>query len=310
MRLRIQANHEIVEAADDGIFAGGEFVEFWIFEDEIALAHGAFHLNDAVAHHAAEAGAGFGLVDVLLDGRVHHAAEEESGIVAACAPFGLFHSVDFLHVLDAFAIPLIVEGREVVHGALPLLVDVRVATLAGLGFQEIVGGDVVAVFGLHGAGEEFAVGAVALLIHGGRGDGGIADAVGIFPGDGADPPGGGGDAREYERNRSEPNASLKEACVQQSARGEPGGGKKENADKAESNVGVEPDFETMRRADFDEDDAERAAGEEEEPAETREPGFLGETFKKKEENANDGKDAQTGVKKYGDGIRNVGGGKG
>jgi len=39
-------------AADDGIFAGGEFVELRIFEDEIALAHGAFHLNDAVAHHA------------------------------------------------------------------------------------------------------------------------------------------------------------------------------------------------------------------------------------------------------------------
>src|SRR5258708_5423563 len=65
----------------------------------------------------------------------------------------------------------------------------------------------------------------------------------------------------------------------------------------------------MRRADFDEDDAECAAGEDEEPAETCEPGFLGETFKKKEENANSGKDAQSGVKKDGDGVRNVGGGK-
>src|SRR4029077_7340033 len=175
MRLGIQADHEIVQAADDGIFAGGEFVEFWIFEDEITLAHGAFHLNDAVAHHATEAGAGFGLVDVLLDRRIHHAAEEESGIVAAGAPFGLFDAVDFLHVLDAFAIPLIVEGREVMHGALPLLVNVGVAAFAGLGIEEVVGGDVVAVFGLDGAGEEFAVGAVAFLIHGGGSEGGIVD---------------------------------------------------------------------------------------------------------------------------------------
>src|SRR6202795_2843018 len=203
MRLWIQADHEIVQAADHGIFAGGEFVELRIFEDEIALAHGAFHLNDAVAHHATEAGAGFGLVDVLLDGRVHHAAEEQGGIVAAGAPFGLFYAVDFLHVLDAFAIPLIVEGGEVVHGALPLLVDVGVAALAGLGFQEIVGGDVFAVFGLHGAGKKFAAGAVAFLIHGGGGDGGIVDTVGISPGDGADPPGTGGDARDEECDRGE-----------------------------------------------------------------------------------------------------------
>src|SRR6266403_5453935 len=198
MRLRVQANHEIVQAANDGIFAGGKFVELRIFENEITLAHGAFHLNDAVAHHATEAGAGFGLVDVLLDGRVHHAAEEQGGIVAAGAPFGLFYAVDFLHVFDAFAIPLIVEGREVVHGALPLLVNVGVAALAGLGFQKVVGGDVVAVFGLNGTREEFTAGTVAFLIHGGGGDGGVVDAVGIFPGDGAGPPGSDGNCEREE----------------------------------------------------------------------------------------------------------------
>src|SRR5258708_35691316 len=185
MRLRVQANHEIVEAANDEIFAGGKFVELRIFENEIALAHRAFYLNDAVAHHAAEACAGFRLVNVLLDGRVHHAAEEQGGIVAAGAPFGLLHAVNFLHVLDAFAIPLIVERREVVHGALPLLVNVGVAALAGLRFQEVVGRDVVAVFGLDGAGEEFTAGTVAFLIHGGGGGGGGVDAGGIFPGGGA-----------------------------------------------------------------------------------------------------------------------------
>ena len=61
MRLWIQADHEIVQAADDGIFTGGEFMEFGIFENEIALAHGAFYLDDAVAHHATEARAGIAI---------------------------------------------------------------------------------------------------------------------------------------------------------------------------------------------------------------------------------------------------------
>src|SRR6266481_4160948 len=291
MRLRVQANHEIVQAANDGIFAGGKFVELRIFENEIALAHRAFYLNDAVAHHAAEACAGFRLVDVLLDGRVHHAAEEESGIVAASAPLGLLYAVDFLHVFDAFAIPLIVKRREVVHGALPLLVNVGVAALASLGFQKVVGGDVVAVFSLDGTGEEFAAGTVAFLIHGGGSERGIVDAVGIFPDDGAGPPGADGNAGDQERERGEAEGLLQESGVEPITGGEPGRGEEENADEAESDVGVEPEFEAMRRPDFDEDDAECAAGQEEEPAETCEPGFLGETFKKKEENANGGKDA-------------------
>src|SRR6266849_5319201 len=111
-----------------------------------------------------------------------------------------------------------------VHGALPLLVDVGVATLAGLGFEEVIGGDVVAVFGLDGTGEKFTVGAVAFLIHGGGSDGGIADAVGILPGDGADPPGGGGDACEEERDRREAEELSKEARVEPVARAEPRGG--------------------------------------------------------------------------------------
>src|SRR6266849_9258731 len=100
-----------------------------------------------------------------------------------------------------------------VHGALPLLVDVGVATLAGLGFEEVIGGDVVAVFGLDGTGEKFTVGAVAFLIHGGWSDGRIVDAVGIFPGDGADPPGAGGDARDQECDSGEAEGLLEEVGV-------------------------------------------------------------------------------------------------
>jgi len=95
-----------LQAANDGMFAGGKFVELRIFENEIALAHGAFHLNDAVAHHATEAGAGFGLVDVCWMGVSIMPLKRRAGIVAAGRTLGLLNAVDFLHVLDAFAIPL------------------------------------------------------------------------------------------------------------------------------------------------------------------------------------------------------------
>src|SRR5256886_15029689 len=60
---------------------------------------------------------------------------EQRGIVAAGAPLRGLYAGDVLHVFDTLAIPLIVEGREVVHRTVPLGVNVRVATLAGVRFQ-------------------------------------------------------------------------------------------------------------------------------------------------------------------------------
>src|SRR5260370_15639063 len=89
--------------------------------------------------------------------------------MAARAPFGRLHAIDFLHVLNALAIPLIVEGRKMMHGALPLLVNVRVAAFAGLRLQKIVGRNVFSVDGLRRAGKEFSVRTVAFVFHrGGR----------------------------------------------------------------------------------------------------------------------------------------------
>src|SRR2546430_12795188 len=53
----------------------------------------------------------------------------------------------------SLAIPLIVEGREVVHRTVPLGVNVRVATLAGVRFHEILRGYVDVVNGLRGTGD-------------------------------------------------------------------------------------------------------------------------------------------------------------
>src|SRR5262249_13687739 len=143
VRLRIDFDHEVVQRAHHRVFAGGEVVQLGGFEDEGALTHGALHVDDAVAHHAAQAGLhGRGGVLNLANGRVEHPAEEQSGIVAAGAPFGSFYTSNVLHVFDAFAVPLIVEGREVVGRAVPLPVYVAVAALAGLRLHEVFCGDV------------------------------------------------------------------------------------------------------------------------------------------------------------------------
>lgn len=66
----------------------------------------------------------------------------------------------------------------------------------------------------------------------------------------------------------------------------------------------------MRRAYFDENDAESAAGKEKEPAETSEQRFVVEAAKKKKEDANSDEDPESGVKQDGDCVRDIGGWKG
>ena len=193
MRFRIEANDKIVQLADEKIFAGGEFMELRIFQEEIALAHGALHFHDAVAHQAAKAGARFRAVNDLLDGRIEEAAVKQRGIVAAGAPLGGTNAGDILHVLDTLAVPLIVEGREMVHRAVPLLVNVRMAALASVGFHEVLGGNVATMFSLRGTGEEFSLGAVAFAVHGFRGHQRIGNVIRVLPGDLAGPPCAGGD---------------------------------------------------------------------------------------------------------------------
>src|SRR5258708_39730380 len=101
--------------------------------------------------------------------------------MAAGAPFRRAHSGYVLHVLDALAIPLIVERREMMRGAGPLLVNVRVAALAGLRLHEIFRGNVAAIFGLRGAGEKLALRSVAFAVHGRSRHSRVRDAVLVLP---------------------------------------------------------------------------------------------------------------------------------
>src|SRR6516164_2887621 len=74
-----------------------------------------------------------------------------------------------------------------VRGALPLLVDVRVAALATLRFHEIAGGNLAVMKGLRGAGEEGTGRAVAFVVHGGGSYRGVFNTMAALPGHFAKP---------------------------------------------------------------------------------------------------------------------------
>src|SRR5258708_24891329 len=121
----------------DRILARRQFVASRIFEKVGALSHRAFHLHDAVAHQAAETGWRLGAIDDLIDGCIEHAAKEKSRIVAAGTPLGGADPGDLLHVLNALAVPLIIEGRKMMRGAIPLTIHVFMAAFASLRLHEV-----------------------------------------------------------------------------------------------------------------------------------------------------------------------------
>src|ERR1700689_5173301 len=158
-----------------------------VLELEISLTHRAFHSCDRMAHHAAEAGLARGRIFNFADRTVKHAAVEQRGIVASGAPLRRFYSDGVLHVLEALAIPSIVEGRKMVRRTLPFLVNVCVAALAGIGFGKIIRGNLPAVGRLGGTRKKRTARAIAFAVHGSRRDRRILDPVTAFPGSGPYP---------------------------------------------------------------------------------------------------------------------------
>src|SRR2546425_2391370 len=71
-------------------------MELRIFQEEITLAHGAFHFHNAVAHQASEPGARLRAVDDLLDRSIEKTTVKQGGVVAAGAPLGGAHAGDIL----------------------------------------------------------------------------------------------------------------------------------------------------------------------------------------------------------------------
>src|SRR5260370_2809392 len=95
--------------AHEWVLAGCHLVQLWIFEIKGSLAHGALHVSNRVAHHAAKSGLRFRTMHDLLDRRIHQSAVQHSMIMASAAPFRRLGAHTVLHVLDTLAIPLIVE---------------------------------------------------------------------------------------------------------------------------------------------------------------------------------------------------------
>src|ERR1700736_3379181 len=107
------------------------------------------------------------------------------------------------------------------RGALPLFVNIGVATFTSLRLQEIVGRNVIPVFGLHGTWEKLAVRTVAFLRHALRSDFWIFDVEAIFPGNISQPPGTCSNRRKHKQQRSEAKGALQLRNAQQTAVSEP-----------------------------------------------------------------------------------------
>src|SRR5579863_6929901 len=140
-------------------------MQLGVFEIEISLPHTALHVGDRVAHHATKSGLRLGTVHDLLYRRIHQSTVKHGGIVASAAPFGGFGTDRVLHVLDTLAIPLIVERRKMMGRTEPLIVDVLVAALAGVGLHEEPAGNFLSAIDLCRTGKEWPIGAVSLPIH-------------------------------------------------------------------------------------------------------------------------------------------------
>src|SRR5690349_17568669 len=89
-----------------------------------------------MARRAGEPRLGFRCVNLLSDRPIESTVEEYGVIVATGAPLRGPGADDVLHVLDGFAVPLVVERGEMVDRRAPLVVDVTVAPGTALCSQE------------------------------------------------------------------------------------------------------------------------------------------------------------------------------
>src|ERR1700687_2791475 len=127
-------------------------------------------------------------MDLIANGRIKLAAEKKRRIMAASAPFRRAHAGDVLHILDALSVPLIIEGREVVRGAIPLLVNIGVAPFAGCRLHKEFGGNFSAIHGLGRTRKKRTGWTVTFTVHGGGRDGRIGNSISALPACLAEPP--------------------------------------------------------------------------------------------------------------------------
>src|SRR5271155_414266 len=143
--------------------------------------------------------------------------------------------------------------------ALPLLIDVLMAASAGIGFHEVIRGDVLAVGRLRGTGKEGAVWAVAFAIHGCWRNLWILNLMRVLPRDRAQPPGPSRDQRrdgQAQRAAQQPrsDSDRKEASLRR-----PAGDQKRAAGQARADMRIKQRPFHAPRASVDQYSAENSS---------------------------------------------------
>src|SRR4051812_34132165 len=118
------------------VLAGGQFVQRRISDGESAVAHRTFHMRNGMAGRACKTSTRLRSVDLLQYRLVEAPIEEHRVIVTAGTPLGRLGPGDALKIFNRLPVELVVEGREVMHRALPLVVDVLVTVPAHLRVHE------------------------------------------------------------------------------------------------------------------------------------------------------------------------------
>ena len=177
VRNGIEERHEVIEPLHVFVLTADQFVQRRVLDGEPAVAHAAVHVNDGMTRGASQPGMRLRRIDLATDRLLEPAVEEDGVIVTAGAPLARLRSHHRLHVLDRLAVELVVERREVVHRALPLLEDILVAPAAGLRVHEEVRWDDAVHVGVGGRGEKRRLRSRAFLSHCRRNHYRIANAV-------------------------------------------------------------------------------------------------------------------------------------
>jgi len=123
---RVQANHKVVQPAHQRILAGRQSWSSGIPE-KVALPMCSSLPPMLCTIRQPRPARASGRSTDLLDRRIEQNRCRAAGIMAAGAPLGRTHAGNVLHVLDAFPVPSVVEGGEMVHRAVPLLINIRMA---------------------------------------------------------------------------------------------------------------------------------------------------------------------------------------
>ncbi len=269
VRLGIFLDEEIDQLAQIRILRIHQLEERRIFDGVRAVAHGAAHVADGVAHHAADTGLRRRREDAVFDGRVEVAGKEQRGVVAARTPFRRLHAVHVLHVDDCLPVPLVVERGKMVRGAFPLAINVGVALLASCGVDEVILGHGFAGRSLRGAREKLALRSRAFGVHGSRRNGWVVDDVRPLPRHRAHPPGSAGDARSHDQAARQPRRGPQRRSLQAAKARRPSGPHEQQHRAAHHRnhfVGVEHWPHGPPRAGKDDDGAENSAEQDHRPA--------------------------------------------